>query len=244
MADRFRFTGFPAGRLACTPVPNAFFSEVLPQIDSLAELQVTLHALRLLYRKRSYPRYLTVKELKGDAALVAGLRSAGGNPDELLPDGLRRAVERGTLLRLAVERGGRPEEVYFVNGEHGRQAVARILAGELDIGQSVAEASASLGPPERRPDVYTLYEQNVGLLTPLIAEELAEAERLYPADWLEAAFRQAVAYNRRSWKYIQRILERWATEGRQDEESGRSPGRPAPSAPYRRSQPGRSIYER
>ncbi len=237
-----RFSGFPAGRLACTPVPNAFFSEVLPGIDSLAEVQVTLHALWLLSRKRGSPRYLTVPELLADEALVAGLRAAGGEPDLLLAEGLRLAVERGTLLRLVVERDGRPEELYFVNGEQGRQAVAKARAGELDLGQTLAEVLTAPAP-ERR-DVYTLYEQNVGLLTPLIAEELAEAERLYPADWLEAAFRQAVAYNRRNWKYIQRILERWATEGKQDEETGRGAGRAGAAAAYRRSRPGRAIYER
>ena len=236
------FTGFPAGRLACTPIPNLFFSEVLPRVDSLAEAQVTLHAFWLLYRKKGYPRYLTVRELLSDPALVAGLRAAGGEPDELLAEGLGRAVERGTLLKLGVERDGRPEELYFVNGQHGREAVAKLRAGELDVGQALAEAPA--GPTPERRDVYTLYEQNVGLLTPLIAEELAEAERLYPADWLEAAFRQAVAYNRRNWKYVQRILERWAIEGRQDEETGRGPGRAAESPAYRRGRAGRTIYER
>jgi len=246
MANRAKskgFSGFPAGRLACTPVPNLFFSEVLPRLDSLAEVQVTLHALWLLYRKKGYPRYLTVRDLLDDTALVAGLRAAGGEPDQLLAEGLRRAVERGTLLRLVVERDGRTQELYFANGEHGRRAVATIQAGELDVGQALAEAPA--GPPPERRDVYTLYEQNVGLLTPLIAEELAEAERLYPADWLEAAFRQAVAYNRRSWKYVQRILERWAVEGRQeDEETGRGAGRPGSATAYRRGRSGRTVYER
>jgi hypothetical protein len=37
---------------------------------------------------------------------------------------------------------------------------------------------------------------------------------LYPAEWLEAAFREAAAQNARSWRYVSRILERWAIEGR------------------------------
>ena len=33
----------------------------------------------------------------------------------------------------------------------------------------------------QRPSIYSLYEQNIGVLTPLLAEQLAEAERRYPA---------------------------------------------------------------
>jgi DnaD/phage-associated family protein len=61
--------------------------------------------------------------------------------------------------------------------------------------------------------VYALYESLIGSVSPLVADELAEAERLYPAEWLEAAFREAAAQNARSWRYVSRILERWAAEG-------------------------------
>ena len=53
------------------------------------------------------------------------------------------------------------------------------------------------------------------MLTPMIAEELKEAEKLYPASWIESAFKEAVTRNKRSWRYISRILERWASEGKE-----------------------------
>jgi DnaD/phage-associated family protein len=68
-----------------------------------------------------------------------------------------------------------------------------------------------------RPNVFRLFEQNVGLVTPLIADQLIEALELYPEAWIAEAIDEAVGYNRRNWRYIQRILERWATEGRGDE---------------------------
>jgi len=236
MASTPSFAGFPVGPLATTPVPNLFLSEVLPRIESLEELQVCLQAFRLLTRKKGSPRYLTAAELLADPAVAAGLRlAAAKDPAEALAEGLRRAVERGTLLQVVLERRAaaaeaeRKEAIYFVNGPAGRQAVEDLLAGRLDLGQEVAEVPA-VGPAPDRPGIYALYEQNVGLLTPLLAEELAEAERLYPAEWVEAAFRQAVVYNRRSWNYVRRVLERWAVEGRQDEEAGRRAGRPGASA--------------
>ncbi len=65
-----------------------------------------------------------------------------------------------------------------------------------------------------RPNIFILYEQNIGLLTPPIADELRQAEQTYPAGWIEEAFREAVSLNKRSWRYIRAILERWRTQGR------------------------------
>ena len=98
-----------------------------------------------------------------------------------------------------------------------------------------------------RPDIYTLYEQNIGPLTPILSERLREAERLYPAAWVEEAFAEAVNYNRRSWAYIARILENWAANGRdRNEEHDRSRTKLAPdnSAAYRAGRNGRAGVAR
>lgn len=65
-----------------------------------------------------------------------------------------------------------------------------------------------------RPNIFTLYEQNVGLLLPLVAEELREAGEQYPQEWIEEAFRLAAQQNKRKWSYIRAILRRWETEGK------------------------------
>ena len=44
------FAGFPAGKLPTTPVPNQFFSELLPLVDNLVELKVILHLFWLIGR--------------------------------------------------------------------------------------------------------------------------------------------------------------------------------------------------
>jgi hypothetical protein len=50
----------------------------------------------------------------------------------------------------------------------------------------------------------------------MIAEELREAEKLYPEAWIRDAIKEAVNQNIRKKSYILAILERWATEGRND----------------------------
>ncbi|HEX2172062.1 MAG TPA: DnaD domain protein, partial [Dehalococcoidia bacterium] len=103
-----------------------------------------------------------------------------------------------------------------------RRAADRILAGELlpEL-REVREVDPTL--PLDRPNIFRLYEQNVGILTPLIADQLRDAENTFPPTWVEDAFREAVAQNRRNWRYILKILERWASEGRSDGTARRDP---------------------
>ena len=207
-----KFSGFPRGRTGHTSLPDLFFSELLPLIDNLAELKVTLHIFWLLYHKKGAPRYVTLQELQRDGTLLHSLQGLGKSPVDALQDGLQRSLARGTLLHL---RGTSDAQYfYFVNSAQGRQALAQAEAGEL----SLAEGAVQIEPaaPTERPNIFVLYEQNVGLLQPIIAEELQEAERAYPQEWIEEAFRIAVENNVRNWKYIRRILERWAAEGKDD----------------------------
>lgn len=228
------FAGFPGGSLASTPVPNLFLAEALPRIDSLAELRISLQAMRLLGLKKSQPRYLVVADFLADPAVVATLPEDESAARLALDEALGAAVSRGTLARLGIEQAGKITDLYFLNNAEGRRTITGALAGRLDLGQERFVAPEPAVRLAERPNAYLLYEQNIGLLTPLVAEEIDEAQRLYPADWVEAAFRQAVSYNRRNWKYIQRILERWAVEGRQDEEVGGGTGRPGARSNGRR----------
>ena len=211
------FAGFPAGKQPYTPVPNLFFSEVLPAIDHLGELKITLYAFWLLAQQKGERRCVSGEELAADRRLLGGLAAPGLSPEEALRDALDRAVARGILLRVTTGQEAARLDWYFINSEKGRRAVDDLLAGKW----TPAEAGQPLQLQAQRPNIFVLYEQNIGPLTPLLAEELMAAEGSYPAPWIEDAFREAVELNRRSWRYVQRILERWATEGKTDETSRR-----------------------
>jgi DNA replication protein len=209
-----RFQGFPA-RSEYVSVPSAFFSHLLPEIEDTAELKATLHVIAALYRKKGYPRFIGFNELLGDTALMGGLKGEGGQPEATLRRALKMAVERGTLLVISLDKDGKYEDVYFLNDESGRQAAAKIESGQLRAGGLNAGRRPDV-PAEEMPDIFTLYEQNIGMLTPLVADELREAEKLYPPDWLRDAIREAALHNKRNIKYISKILENWSTEGRSD----------------------------
>ncbi|MBC7232108.1 MAG: DnaD domain protein [Chloroflexi bacterium] len=206
------FSGFPSGKLTFARLPDLFFSELLPQIDHLAELKVTLHIFWLLQGKKGSLQYVTLRELLGDGTLLRGLQGIAPSPEEALREGLARAVARGTLLHLVGVEDG--EQFYFVNSAQGRRTVEQIQLGEIQLAAGGVRVEPAV--PTERPNIFILYEQNIGLLQPIIAEELEEAERTYPQEWIEEAFRIAVERNVRNWKYVRRILERWATEGKDE----------------------------
>ncbi len=205
------FAGFPGGRLRLAAVPDMFFSELLPAIDDLAELKLTLHVIWRLQRLAREPRYLALSELRGDAGLLAGLGTA-----EALEQALARAVTRESLLRLEDPEGG--EAWLFLNSQQGRAGFEAALRGEVRLEGGAPGGEPRLAAP--RPNIYQLYQQNIGLLQPLIADQLRDAEATYPPEWLEEAFRIAVERNKRNWGYVRGILERWAREGK---DSGERP---------------------
>jgi len=204
------FSGFPNGKVLVTPLPNLFFSELCPAIDDLAELKVTLHIFWLIAnRKGSAPRCVTAHELLADRTLMQSLAVNGAKPEDALTRALAAATERATLLHRAAA----GDEVYFLNNEAGRRAFEKSeRAKELLPRGAAREPAAVIG----RPNIFVLYEQNIGLLTPMISEELKDAEQEYPADWIADAFKIAVKQNKRSWAYVSGILKRMKTEGRGD----------------------------
>jgi len=168
---------------------GSFFTTTMPKIHDLVELKTVLYAAYFVLRRQgnagSDAIGLTRTELRAEIT-----RLSPGLTAEALHRALASAVEHGALSHKALEIDGVLEDVYF-------------LAPSVVVGQ-------------RRPsaNIFALYEQNIGMITPMIAEELKDAENLYPPLWVEEAFKEAVKLNKRSWKYIARILERWASEGK------------------------------
>ena len=210
------FGGLPR-RVQYTPVPNPMFGTLLEQIDDVGELKCTLRLIWMLHRKKGYPKLVTLRELKADRTLARSLARPDERPD--IERAMSLAVKRGTFLEGADARSG--DTVYMLNSERDRAAMASIVEGRLTV-----DASTNVEPWEaalERPNVFAIYEDNIGMMSPMIADQLREAEQRYPAAWIEDAFREAVENNKRSWRYVSRILERWSQEGRGDGELGRHP---------------------
>ena len=185
------FDGFSADERFVS-VPERFFSELLPKMDDIAEARVTLYALWAIARMEGETRFLR-REMFSETGLDAAEQARG----------LKKSLQRGTLLR--VTRGS--DEIFLLNTPRGR-AVAE--AFQKGLWSPSREADA---PPASIPNIFRLYEQNIGALTPLIADRLKDAERIYPPEWIEEAVSIAVVRNKRNWAYVEAILKRWKEEG-------------------------------
>lgn len=207
------FSGFPPGKMHLTVIPSPFFSEVLPDLTDMDELKVLLHVIWRLDQRRGYPCFVTGSELLNDPILCESMAPLGTAVAEHIRQGLEKAAAHGSLIQLSLKRAERSETFYFLNSEKGRQAAVEAKQGALDLFDVALKDGPML---QERSDIFELYEQNIGLVTPMLAEELQDAEATYPREWLEEAFREAAKSNVRNWRYIARILERWAIEGRRE----------------------------
>lgn len=218
-----RFGGFLISTDPVVGVPQAFFTDVLPQLTDISEIQVTLAVFRLAATSGGFEAPLQAEAILRDAALRAALRVVGSprEPDNRIQTGLDLALGRGTLLRFAAEQRGKRTVWYYVNTPVNQALIAAMSRGAIAPPPVVWDEGEIPHIVPDRPNVFRLYEQNVGLLTPLIADRLVDALETYPAAWIEEAIAEAVSYNRRSWRYIQRILEQWASAGR-DPGAGRN----------------------
>ncbi len=203
------FNGFPS-RMSYTAVPNIFINNVLPQIDDIGELKVTLYIMETLYNKKGYPRYVSFSELAANTSLMSNYKQTEEPLNELTA-ALKLAMEHKIILGLSTEDG----DIYFLNTEADRQSASKIKTGELKI-TGINNVIDDTVDVEQPINIFSLYEENVGMLTPMIAEGLKDALELYPETWIADAIQESVKQNIRKLSYITAVLERWGKEGRSD----------------------------
>ena len=190
-----KFKGFTDSE-TFTRLPDMFFHQLLKEIDDTAELKVTLYFLWRVEHMEGPFRALCQTDFEAkDLGLSA----------EEIRLGLEKAVERGSILKSTHE----ADVFYFLNSPRGRAAAEAFAKGQWRDSARILSS-----PPVERPNVFRLYEENIGPLTPLIADALKDAEELYYDEWIAEAIELAVKNNKRNWKYCEAILKRWKEEGR------------------------------
>jgi len=204
--------GFPAN-MQFTPIPNPFLNVLMPDMDKY-ELKCMLCFFQMIYAKKGYPRYVSLNELMVNTQLIASMHDSKKSVSETVADSLTSAIERGAIIRLEITQGDCNEYIYFLNTKNDRQVIESIRHGKLRLPQT--EPVSPVFIPAKQHNIFSVYEENIGLLTPMIAEELRDALTQYSEEWIHNAIREAVYSNKRNWRYISRILECWISEGRKD----------------------------
>ena len=180
-----KFKGFTDSE-TFTQVPNGFFRQLLKQIEDAAELKVTLYFLWRIEHMDGPFRALSESDFSTtDLGLTA---------DEIRL-GLEKAVERGSLLK--VQKG--VKGYFLLNSPRGRAALQ-----VLESGMWNPEIAGS-APLMERPNIFKLYEENIGPLTPLIADALKDAEETYSDEWI--AEHKLAVKKQRSGRYCRGDLK-------------------------------------
>ena len=205
--------GFPRG-VQFTPVPNPLLASLLETIDSLDELKVVLRTIHGLHKQRKVPASIGFDDLFSDRTVASMLGASGHQLEKVVETTIKSAANRGILLVVNDETGQRQ---ICLNTEPVRRALVRQGIDPAVTASKPAETWSDTESALTKLDAVTLYEQNVGYLTPVVAENIHTALEQHPEDEVMLAIQKAVEANARSWNYIAAILRRWATEGRPEE---------------------------
>jgi DNA replication protein len=204
-----KFKGFTDTE-SFTQLPDTFFHRLISQINDAAELKVTLYCLWRVEHMDGPFRALQESDFNEE--------ELGLSSDEIR-SGLEKAVKRGSILQVKKARvgSGRNDSAFYflLNSPRGRAVVHAMESGNWN------PESTDSNPAFERPNIFRLYEENIGPLTPLIADALKDAEETYPAEWIADTIDLAVRNNKRNWKYCEAILKRWKEEGRGEKQDRR-----------------------
>jgi len=207
------FAGFQAGRTHLTPIPTEFFAEILPLVDDLAELKAILYTFWRLSQGTGDVRYVRLDDVLADLTFLAGMGKTTEEQEANTRAAFTRAAQRGVLIEVEIKKNDQTQKWYFLNSAKGRAAVQRLGRGDFR-GVMHPIDDVVVGLEKERPNTFILYEQNIGVITPMIADKLRQLERDYPAEWIYDAFSLALERNARNLSYIKKILENWAQNGK------------------------------
>jgi len=197
-----KFSGFTSSE-TFTQIPDSFI-HLLKEIDDAAELKVTLYTIWRIEHIEGHFRALCETDFD--------MESLGMSLEEI-QIGLGKSVEHGTLLRSQHE----TDVFYFLNSPRGRLAAEAFAKGDW------RESAKIMSGLVKKSNIFKLYEENIGALTPLLSDMLREAEKNYPSVWFEEAFEIAVSRNVRNWKYVEAILVRWKEKGKDERKDQQNP---------------------
>jgi DnaD/phage-associated family protein len=196
------FTGFTSSE-TFTQLPDSLI-HLLKEIDDIAELKVTLYVIWRIEHIEGHFRALCETDFEAE--------SLGLDVKEI-KFALEKAVKRGTLLKSTHA----ADVFYFLNSPRGRLAAEAFAKGQW------RESAKIFSAPLNKSNIFKLYEENIGALTPLLSDILRDAEKNYPSVWFEEAFEIAVKNNIRNWKYVEAILTRWKEKGKDERKDKQDP---------------------
>lgn len=207
--------GFPVpDDYGATRVPNLVLGRVLADVEDPKTFKLILRAIWLLEHQRGYPRYISTEDLRRDRVVS----QVFGDDSEFV-ETLASAIAYGVLWEVSVNGA----QCLMLNTESARRASFDAFTPpetSADDADGWDSATTSTLPP----DAFRAYEENIGVLSPMIRENILSALEDFTDEDITHAVRIAVENESRSWSFVAGVLRRWLRDGipheRRDGKSG------------------------
>lgn len=205
MTGSVPFSGFPDGDDLNIALPAGFFETYLASVEDADSLKLVLIMLFATSHNQSEYALFSVDGFYNSDKV----QQIFNMDKKRILLALQKSVDIGSLLVLT-----NPEDdkvYYLLNTLSNRYMVSSIQSGKNTLTEVNAQEVMIFA---ERKNIFRLYEENIGIITPMMAEILKEDEKEYPAIWIIDAIQIAVERNKRNWSYVRGILKKWKKEGR------------------------------
>lgn len=107
----------------------------------------------------------------------------------------------------------RNQQMDFANSQNGFDEFDKSLTETTSETTSENDDDKAAQKNQSRPNSFRAFEQEIGPLTPMVAETLKDFEQTYSEQWTVAAIREASAHGARNLAYITAVLKGWKANG-------------------------------
>ena len=195
-----------------TRVPNAVLSAVLNEVEESETVKLILRAVWLLERQRGFPASITVNELRHDRVLIRVFKS-----QEKFNVALDQSLNLGVLIKFELNN----TDALMLNTVSATRQVENVKDTQPEnIEKDGWDASVGSDMPD---DAFRAYEENIGILSPMIRENITAALQDFSDQDIIEAIKIAVENENRSWSYVAGVLRKWARDGVPNDRRTRTP---------------------
>ena len=181
-------------------------SEVLEKsiknLNNINEIKIFLRIIHLIYKKQNLNTEtfeLSFDEISNDPVTLKLL-----GPNSLTKDQITKKLKEICDVLIMKD---------FINQKIYTNKVTGITKTVFHM-ETFEKTNDPVISENNPKNIFELYEDNVGMLNPMIVDELIQAENKFPFNWIVDAVKESVTRNKRNWKYIHTILETWDREGK------------------------------
>ena len=181
--------------------------QLLTQIEDSRVVTLILRAIWLLDRQRTYPRYIRLHDLRRDRVLCLIIDS---------PEALDTVLEEVLALSVFLKVRTSDNDLLFLNTDSTVRYISNMAVGAGDDPNAFSEDGGWETPAASAPsaaDAFRAYEENIGVLSPMIRESITSALQDFTDEQISEAIKISVENESRSWSFVAGVLRRWARDG-------------------------------